>query len=88
MIDPGRVGSWPDKERGICVSGWEVVSCGGLKGGEEGELISELKSNIRKKKKKKVFYAGNGRRGGTSELQPTGQMLLISCFCKESFIGT
>lgn len=50
VIDAGRVRSWPDKERGMCVSGWEVVRYGGLKGGEEGELNSEQKSSIHKKK--------------------------------------
>lgn len=86
MIDPGRVGSWPDKERGICVSGWEVGSCGGLKGGEEGELISELKSNIRKKKKK-VFYAGNGRRGELVNYSPQGKCSSFPVFVKKALLA-
>lgn len=60
------------------MSGWEVVRYGGLKGGEEGELNSEQKSSIHTKK---VFYIGNGR-PEAGELQLTGQIQLISCFCK------
>lgn len=67
------------------MSGWEVESCGGLKGGEEGELISELKSNIRKKKNFFSMQAMAG--GGLVNYSSQGKCSSFPVFVKKALLA-